>query len=316
MITLWLLLVLSLPSQSATPRMRVWRALKALGAGVLRDGVYLLPESEAGRQALQGLADEVTQAGGVVYLLEVSDPEGHQTELFRPLFDRTQDYARLLQAAQELRGRLSDHGAAEARRALRQLHRELDAVRAIDLFPGPARAQAEQALTEAEAALAMLLSPGEPHAAAGEVRRLHRRDYRGRVWATRARPWVDRLASAWLILRFIDPEAHFLWLKDPKDCPHEALGFDFNGATFTHVGARVTFEMLLASFGLEQDRALARMGVLVHYLDVGGVPVPEAAGLQAILSGARGSCRDDDALLAAVLGAFDFLYAAYSADEG
>ncbi|MBS1236756.1 MAG: ChrB, partial [Proteobacteria bacterium] len=126
------------------------------------------------------------------------------------------------------------------------------------------------------------------------------------------RPWVDRLASAWLIKRFIDPKARIVWLKDPKTCPRRALGFDFDGAVFTHVGARVTFEVLLASFALEDDKGLERLGQLVHYLDVGGVPVPEAAGLETILNGARRQHADDDRLLAEAAKTFDYLYNAFS----
>src|SRR3546814_6533704 len=81
---------------------------------------------------------------------------------------------------------------------------------------------------------------------------------------------VDRLACAWLIHRFIDSQARFLWLESPALCPADALGFDFDGATFTHIEARVSFEVLLASFGLDQP-GLRRIGALVHYLDVGGV---------------------------------------------
>jgi hypothetical protein len=99
---------------------------------------------------------------------------------------------------------------------------------------------------------------------------------------------VDRVASAWLIRRFIDPDARFLCLKEPQDCPPEAVGFDFDGAEFTHLGARITFEVLMASFDLDEDRALRRIGALVHYLDVGGIPVPEATGFAAILAGAAG----------------------------
>ena len=146
---------------------------------------------------------------------------------------------------------------------------------------------------------------------AGRIPRLHRKDYRSRTWATRARPWVDRLASAWLIKRFIDPKARIVWLKDPKRCPRNALGFDFDGATFTHVGARVTFENLLASFSLEDDKALLRLGALVHYLDVGGVPVAEASGVESLLKGARESIADDNKLLNEASRIFNHLYNAY-----
>jgi hypothetical protein len=124
--------------------------------------------------------------------------------------------------------------------------------------------------------------------------------------------WVDRVASAWLIQRFIDPEARFLWLTTPQDCPADAIGFDFDGAEFTHTDQRVTFEVFVASFDLGTDPALARLGVLVHTLDVGGVPVPEAAGFEAILTGVRASGTDDDQVLAAMMPVLDALYTAFS----
>lgn len=308
----WRLLIISLPSRSATPRMRVWRALKALGAAVLRDGVYLLPDSEAATQALAAQASEVIGSGGTAQVLVLDQPDLEQERHFRSLFDRNPDYSRLIENLRAFRAGLRRRGRSQATRAIKQLRREYDAVRATDYFAGPAAEQAGQALSEAEAALAALLSPGEPQPQTGRIARLDSKAYRNRTWATRARPWVDRMGSAWLIKRFIDPKARLLWLKNPKDCPRNALGFDFDGATFTHVGARVTFEVLLASFGLEDDKALARLGQLVHYLDVGGVPVAEARGLEMVLTGARAQCRDDDALLAEAGKTFDHLYQAYS----
>ena len=138
--------------------------------------------------------------------------------------------------------------------------------------------------------------------------------YRNRVWATRRRPWVDRLASAWLIRRFIDPQARFLWLKSPADCPKRALGFDFDGATFTHSGAMVTFETLLASFGL-QTPALLRLGVVVHALDAGGVIPPEAAGVERVLAGMRDAISDDDQLVLAAAGVFEGLLVAFEKEQ-
>jgi hypothetical protein len=123
---------------------------------------------------------------------------------------------------------------------------------------------------------------------------------------------VDRVASAWLIRRFIDPQARFLWLAQPSDCPSEALGFDFDGAAFTHVGERVTFETLLASFSLEDDAALMRLAALVHQLDVGGDSVAEAAGFEAVMAGARERLDDDDALLAEIGTVLDSLYAHFA----
>ena len=146
---------------------------------------------------------------------------------------------------------------------------------------------------------------------AGKIRRLASADYQGRTWATRKHLWVDRMASAWLISNHIDREAQFVWLNDPKRCPRKALGFDFDGAAFTHVDGLVSFEVLAASFGLDTDPAIARIATIVHFLDVGGVPIPEAAGIEAVLAGARASAPNDDVLLAEASRLFDNLYANY-----
>jgi hypothetical protein len=195
-----------------------------------------------------------------------------------------------------------------------QLRRDYNAIVQQDFFPGAARDQTHDALEDLTRAANAMLSPGEPHAAAGWIRRVDSTKYRGRTWATRARPWADRLASAWLIKRYIDPQAKFLWLKSPKDCPKRAVGFDFDGAEFTHVGIKVTYEVLLASFGLEGDPALVRIGALIHYLDVGGVPVPEAVGVEAVLRGAYGLIVDDESLIVEAAKLFEFLYTYYAAN--
>lgn len=311
----WVSLVISLPGKRGTARMRVWRALKAVGAGVLRDGVYLLPDSAAARATFDEQAQAIRAAGGAAHLLALDQVTRGQDAAFRALFDRTAEYAGLIDRLRRLRARLSRRGPAGALRALRVLRREREALRAIDYFPGAAARQAEELIAELEAGVSALGSEGEPGMRAGTVKRLDPRDYRGRTWATRARPWVDRLASGWLIKRFIDPKARFIWLNDPRRCPKRALGFDFDGATFTHVGSRVTFEVLAASFGLEGDAALMRIGAIVHCLDIGGAPVAEAPGLAAVLAGARERLRSDDALLAESGRIFDHLYTSFASER-
>lgn len=314
--TPWLLLVSSVSGENKTVRMRIWRGLKASGAAVLRDGVYLLPESKAAREAFRAQADEVAAAGGRAHILRFhSDGDAQQSEYVN-LFDRTAEYAKTLAALGEFVNGLDGLDEGEARRRAAALRRDVEALAAIDFFPGPARHQVETGLADAENAINARFAPDEPHAARGKVPRRDRADYRRRVWATRARPWVDRVASAWLIRRFVDPKARFLWLKNAKDCPRSAVGFDFDGAEFTHIGSRVTFEVLAASFGLDGDAALARVGRLVHYLDVGGVPVPEAAGFAAILAGARSAQGDDGKLLAYASGVLDALYTSFRDSAG
>jgi hypothetical protein len=136
--------------------------------------------------------------------------------------------------------------------------------------------------------------------------------YRKRVWATRKDLWVDRLASAWLIKRFVDRDARFVWIDRPRDRPAKAVGFDFDGAEFTHADNRVTFEVLAASFGLDGDPALARIGAAVHFLDIGGIPVADAKGLETVLRGAKEKARSDDALLADATRVLDHFYTAYA----
>jgi hypothetical protein len=311
----WLELVTSLPTENATERMRVWRALKATGAGVLRDGVYVLPERPDLQEVLAGLANEITEAGGSAHVLRVEPRDEAQAEALRALCDRTKDYAGLVDDIGRARKRFTRRDPAAVRRQSRTLRRQFDAIVATDFFPGATRVQAEAALLEMEAAATEILSPGEPHGQRGPIPRLDRRQYRRRVWATRKAPWVDRLACAWLIKRHVDPAASFVWLESPADLPAQAVGFDFDGAQFTHVESRVTFEVLLKSFDLEGDGALRRLGDLVHYLDVGGIPVADAAGVATALTGAKQQSRDDDQLLKHALSLFDWLYAAYTDAE-
>ena len=304
----WLLLVISLPTGSATARMRVWRGLKTLGCMALRDGAYLLPVAAGGETALRELGDECTREGGSAWLMAVRPRSSDEEKAYRGLFHRDGEYAELRRSWKEANRALKGVEAAELVRLQRRLRREYDAVRAIDFFPGEASAEAEAAWTDLERRMQQVLAPDEPHERAGGISRLDRQAYRGRTWATRRRLWVDRVASAWLIRRHIDPESRFRWLARPSDCPKSALGFDFDGATFTHVGDLVTFQTLLASFGLDEDPALVKLGALVHQLDVGGDPVPEAAGFEAVMAGARERLDDDDALLAEMSIVLDSLY--------
>jgi len=302
----WHLLVLSLPTQNATARMRAWRALKACGAAVLRDGVYLLPEGEENRVALATIADDLRANDGTAHLLGTDAARAE----FEALFDRSSEFGALLAEIAERRAALTETNAFDAVKAARKLRKGFEQLAAIDFFPGEAQRQAGEAVQELEAEAQRAFAPDEPHAASHSIRLLNRAEYRGRIWATRRRPWVDRLASAWLIRRFIDPDARFVWLKNPADCPKKALGFDFDGATFSHVGARVTFETLLASFAIESP-ALLRLGTLVHGLDAGGVRPPEADGVERVLAGLLEAIPDDDQLLLVAGGVFEGLFTAF-----
>jgi len=308
----WLLLITNLPGPKATLRMRIWRALKAAGAGLLRDGAYLLPNRKRSRQVLEEQGAEIKAAGGLVQVLSFDAESPEQDAELVALFDRTEDYAEAIERLDALKGKLAKLTDPEARQRLAAITREVSAIVARDFFPGEPRKQMEGALADAEAAVNARFAPDEPHAAHRKIRPRELKDYRGRTWATRERLWIDRVASAWLIRRFIDPKAKFLWLKRVKDCPKSAVGFDFDGAEFTHVDSKVTFEVLVSSFKLEPDVGLIRLGALVHHLDVGGIPTAEGPGFAAIMAGARSIQPDDDALLKAMTPVLDSLYAGYA----
>jgi hypothetical protein len=311
----WLLLITNLPGANQTLRMRIWRALKAAGAASLRDGVYLLPKSVAAKRVFSEQSLELEAGAGSAHVVAFTSDSPDQDAALLALFDRTGDYQQVLGHLSSLRRELLKIEEVEARRRLAALKRDLSAVATVDFFGAEARSQVEAELADLALALDARYSPDEPHSASRTISRLNPKDYRALTWATREHLWIDRVCSAWLIRRFIDPKAKFLWLKRVKNCPKTAVGFDFDGADFSHVGHRVTFEVLLHSFGLERNAGLLALAALVHFLDVGGAPIPEAAGLAAIVSGARALHPHDTALLKAVSPVLDSLYAAFLAPK-
>jgi len=300
-------LVLSLPTRNSTLRMRLWRALRESGCGALRDGVYVLPAA-ADTAALAKMEGDIRSHGGFAMTAELKPRTPEQLADLRRLFDRSAEYGSLVERISAARASLPRLGARRGQTLLRRLERQHERLAQIDFFPGEAKMQAAMALSSLKAGYQGMFAGGEPRFSKRGMRSLDQRRYQKRVWATRKTPWVDRLASAWLIKRFIDRDARFAWIARPSECPKDAVGYDFDGAEFTHVKNRVTFEVLLASFGLEQDAGLAAIGAAVHFLDVGGIPVPDAKGLETMLKGAREKARGDDALLAEAMRVLDLLY--------
>jgi hypothetical protein len=306
-------LVLSLPTSNSTLRMRVWRSLKECGAAVLRDGVYLLPANAGAGDALGRLEKEIRSNGGFAVTFDATPHRTDDRAQLCARFDRTAEYGALVGRIATVRGALAALGPRRGLTALRRVEHALDRVTRIDFFPGEAKQQALMAFASLKDRYAELYSRNEPRASMKALRPLALARYQNRVWATRKAPWVDRLASAWMIKRFIDRAAKFAWIARPSECPKKAVGFDYDGAEFTHVKNRVTFEVLAAAFGLEADPALAKIAAAVHFLDVGGIPVPDATGLETMLKGAREKARDDDALLVEAMRTFDLLYSGYRA---
>jgi hypothetical protein len=310
--TAFLALLTSLPTGNSTIRMRVWRALKNTGCGVLRDGVYVLPAAAPQAPGLVEVESAVRAAGGFAMTAELNFKTPAQIEYVHKLFDRSREYGALVASVNATRAALQRLGKRKADTLVQRLRRSLEELVEIDFYPGHAHLQAKEAMSCLEGEAQRLFSEGEPHSSKRKLRRLDPAQYRNRVWATRKNLWVDRLASAWLIKRFIDKNAKFAWIARPRARPRGSVGFDFDGAEFTHVDSRVTFETLVTSFGLVNDQALASIGHAVHFLDIGGIPVADAKGLETILRGIQARARGDDQLLLEAMKVFDFFYSAYA----
>lgn len=308
----WLVFVVSIPTANTTLRMRIWRALKGLGCAVLRDGVYLLPAGRGLRQSLRVHAEEIKNGGGSVYLLNVSTSSTEEKHQFQNLFDHSNGYREQADKISAFRDVYPALEATAARRQLKILRRDLENITRTDYFPNPLRFDVEDLLAEVETAFLSSLTPRVGDAGEEIIAARERQDFQARIWATRKPPGTDHLASAWLIQRFIDPDAQFKWLTEGAVCPTNAVGFGFDGAEFRPTGNLATFEILLASFGLESDAGLVRISTIVHCLAARTLDVAEATGVERILKGALRSYKDHDALLAETSRLFDLLYAGYT----
>jgi hypothetical protein len=302
----WLLTVAQLPTEDPAARMRVLRTLESLGAAVLREGAYMLPDTAGNRQSLDALADYVGKTAGVAHVMQIGARSPAQAEQFRRLFDRSARYESLVKTIGSLRVGFGQSDPSAISRVLGKQRREFETISALDFFPTQARSRAEQILAETEADVKKLMLSQQPQAALPAGESLLRRH-----WATRKPLWADRLACGWLIRRFVDPEATLTWLDKGQAAPAGGIGYAYDGAHFAAGQARIAYEEMLARTELARNAALAKIGTIVHFLEMGGTPVPEAAGVQTLLQGAGRRAQNEDELLAEAEKTFDLLYEAY-----
>jgi hypothetical protein len=302
----WLVMVAQLPTEDPASRMRVLRTLESLGAAVMREGAYLLPHSPANRQSLDALAEYIAKTAGSAHVLNVIAASPAQAKFFTWLFDRSQRYHELIKTIESLRVGFGHSDPSAISRVLHKQRREFDSIAALDFFPTEARESARKSLAEAEEAVRKLVFPDQTRATLKANETLQRRK-----WVTRKPLWADRLACAWLIRRFVDPEATIGWLDKGEAVPADAIGFGFDGAHFTNSEARVTYEEMLSRLDLARNAALGRIASIVHFLEVRGTPVPEALGVQTLLQGALRRAQGENELLAEAEKTFDLLYEAY-----
>ena len=295
----WIALSFSLPSgSSSSKRVAVWRRLQKIGAVSPTGSLYLLPEGDEKREAFDWLAQEIREASGEALVLPIDrldgDAEGRLVEAFRAT--RDEDYRKI--AAEAAEAERAGRSGLEDR--LEKLRRHFIEVARIDFFQAPERVEAEAALARIE----NLLGPAET--ALSETSSVEIERYRGRLWVTRPHPHVDRLACAWLIRRFVDPEATIRYAETAGE---GEVSFDMKGAEFGHRRNRCTFETMLAAFGLEGDPALATLAGIVHEIDLRDASTrPEVAGLDAILRGWSATGWTDTELEGHGIALFEGLY--------
>ncbi|MGH7324316.1 MAG: chromate resistance protein ChrB domain-containing protein [Candidatus Rokuibacteriota bacterium] len=307
----WLLLIVSVPPHPSSLRVRIWRKLQALGAVALKNSVYLLPFTTDHYEQFQWLAQEVQKDGGEATFLRVDRIENMKPATAVRLFHeaRNRDYQELGQRYRKILKGLSgkpgrDRTPARREGSLGRLARELQRVREIDFFDAPGYREVARIKETIEM---RLHPPGRGAEAAAPATPLE--SLRGRRWVTRPRPHVDRIASAWLIKRFIDPDAEFAFAA-PDEFPADAVSFDAPGAEFSHHGEDCTFETLLKRCRLGDER-LAQLAEIVHEVDLrdGKFPRDEARGLDVAIRGLLAALKDDREVLAHGMVLFDGLYA-------
>jgi hypothetical protein len=285
----WLLLIYQLPPQPAYLRVKIWRRLQAMGAVAVKGAVYALPVDEQTQEDFRWLAQEIIRGGGEAALCEARFVDGLSDQQVRALFDaaRDADYDVIAKEADSLMNELAaqPEKRAESGRQVVRLRRQLTQVVGIDFFGANGRQAAEAALAGLEARLVQPVSDARPEETAMDEEGL--RNMRGRTWVTREGVHIDRIASAWLIRRFIDPEASFKFVPTEGYQPQPGdLQFDMFEAEFTHEGDRCTFEVLCERAGLEES-ALRILGEIVHDIDLkdGKFGREETAGIASLIGG-------------------------------
>jgi hypothetical protein len=307
----WLLLIHQLPAKPAYARVKIWRRLKGLGAVTVKNSVYALPANAETREDFAWLIKEIAELGGEAFVCEALLVDGISDGEVQALFDaaRDEDYAEIAAAARDLAGKRADGTDAEFATQVARLRKQLDEIVAIDFFGADGREPAEGLVSGLEAGL-----HEEDNAVTTTETKAASDPLKGRTWVTRQGVQVDRIASAWLIRRFIDEAARFKFVPGTGYAAQPGdLRFDMFEGEFTHRGDRCTFEVLLAEAKLD-DPALAAIGEIIHDIDLkdGKYGREEAAGVRSLIAGIAASHKDDTLRLERGAVLLDDLYSSFA----
>jgi hypothetical protein len=310
----WLLLIHQLPAKPAYLRVKIWRRLQGIGAIAVKNAVHVLPMNEETQEDFEWLLREIEEGGGEAFVCEARLVDGLSDQEIRALFDKARDadYAQVVKdaraLAKSLRPNAKTSGLADVRAQVARLRKRLAEIVAIDFFGAIGRETAEAMIRTLEARLnedADVRGKDTAPSAARPPETL-----RNRTWVTREGVYTDRIASAWLIRRFIDPEARFKFVSGKGYRPKEGeLRFDMFEAEFTHEGDKCTFEVLLDRCGLK-DAALRAIAEIIHDIDLkdGKFGRTEVAGIRTLIEGIGVTTSDDTQRIARGTEVFNDLY--------
>lgn len=307
----WLLLVHQLPAQPSKLRVKVWRRLQGVGAVLVKNSVYVLPNNSEAREDFEWIRGEIIALGGeaVVFTADAVDDLTTNQVIDGFVSARRADWEELRASAEKLHEveAADEAGGDHLERDLKALRNRAAQIDKIDYFKAPGR-------QEATSTIEALAGHARTGSSASRAAVLAAGDFRGRRWLTRPHPGVDRMASAWLIRRFVDPAAKFRFAE--RISPDEDLvPFDMFGVDFGHHGEQCTFETLMQTFELAEP-ALQRIARIVHDLDLRSDAVgdPETATVGRLVDGLRDVFTDDPELLERGMDLFEALYRSFRSD--
>jgi hypothetical protein len=299
----WLLLLYTLPAKQTAGRVKLWRKLKKMGACPLKTSAYVLPDEAAHMERFQWFAQQVRDYEGEATLARVTKIEGLSNDELARMFNevRAEDYGAIEKSLGQLIAANRQKAGGEFGGAVEKLRRQFQEIRAIDHFDCPLAHEVEMLFQRAG-------RRSEPRGKSSAV--LDARKFHGRTWLTRPRPEIDRVGSAWLIRKFIDPRATFVFAANPNAFGL-ALPYDMADVEFTHHGDDCTFETLLKRFAVS-DQAARQIGEMIHDADLedGKFQRPECVGLDLLFKGWARLGLDDAAILEKGFACFDALHAA------
>jgi hypothetical protein len=308
----WLLLIHQIPAKPAYLRVKIWRRLQALGAVTVKNAVYALPASDQAQEDFEWVLKEICEGGGEALICEARLIDGLSDQEVRTLFNtvREEDYDLLAKDARTLADTLRQNPTsdtkAEAKAQFAKLKARAGQVLAIDFFGANGREALDGLLGGLEQ---LVKDDATATGAAPGLQRAH--DLTGRTWVTRQGVHVDRIASTWLIRRFIDEKAAFKFVPAKGYIPEAGeLRFDMFDAEFTHIGDRCTFEVLMLAADLN-DPTLHAIAEIVHDIDLKDTKFgrEQTAGIAQLISGICISHKDDFARIERGAALFDDLHA-------